>query len=179
MLLPIPQQAAQAAAALALGALLAALYDFFKAFRLRASRGCLTAAADTLFSAALLASLFAFAQGPGEGRLRLFMLAAAALGWALWRCTLSRGALRGFSALAEAAARAARPLKNFHPLKKIAKNIFSNCRYGFTIWKNRRRRSGSGRTVNGGQDETKQVWDYRSADRRRPLAVRPRRHSGG
>ena len=87
MLLPIPQQAAQAAAALALGALLAALYDFFKAFRLRARRGCLTAAADTLFSAALLASLFAFAQGPGEGRLRLFMLAAAALGWALWRCT--------------------------------------------------------------------------------------------
>ena len=55
MLLPIPQQAAQAAAALALGALLAALYDFFKAFRLRARRGCLTAAADTLFSAALLA----------------------------------------------------------------------------------------------------------------------------
>lgn len=73
MLLPIPQQAAQAAAALALGALLAALYDFFKAFRLRARRGCLTAAADTLFSAALLASLFAFAQGPGEGRLRLFI----------------------------------------------------------------------------------------------------------
>ena len=35
MLLPIPQQAAQAAAALALGALLAALYDFCKAFRLR------------------------------------------------------------------------------------------------------------------------------------------------
>ena len=119
MLLPIPQQAAQAAAALALGALLAALYDFFKAFRLRARRGCLTAAADTLFSAALLASLFAFAQGPGEGRLRLFMLAAAALGWALWRCTLSPYALRAFSRAFSALFRALSPLKKIQLRKKI------------------------------------------------------------
>ena len=128
MAAPIALQAEQAALSVALGAALAALYDFFKAFRLRANSGCLTAAADTLFSCALLAALFVFALGPGEGRLRLFMLAAVALGWGVWRLTLSRWALRAFSLLAEGLFRALRPLKNFHPFKKIAKNIFSNCR---------------------------------------------------
>ena len=176
--LPITAQAFQAALALLSGLLLAALYDFLKALRLRAARGWFTAAADALFCAALLPALFVYALGPGEGRLRLFALASAALGWALWRCTLSPYALRAFSRAFSALFRALSPLKKIQLRKKIEKNIFSKLKYGFTIWKNRRRRSTAGRDSGGRADEAKQVWDYSSPHSRSALAVRPGRDSG-
>ena len=87
MKLPIAAQGRELALALVLGAVLALLYELLRLLRLR-GRAFGTVLADLLFSLALFLGLLLFTLYGGRGRLRLFALAAIALGFALFRALL-------------------------------------------------------------------------------------------
>lgn len=88
MELPVLFQLRQLGLSLLLGAALGLFYDLLRAQR-RVWRK-LTPALDLFFSLGLLLSLWLFSLYVGEGRLRLFMLPAIAVGTALYFLTLSR-----------------------------------------------------------------------------------------
>lgn len=72
------------AQALLMGAVSGCLYDLLRAVRLACRRDWLTHIMDGLYTAAVLLLVWLFALQRGEGELRLYMLAAMALGAAVY-----------------------------------------------------------------------------------------------
>ena len=155
---PITQELMQALLSLALGAGVGTAYDFLR--ELRRTGGRLAAVlCDLVFCAGLCFGLFAFGLGPGEGSLRLFMLACMGGGWALYALTLSGQARRIFGFLVGKLRRAFRPLRRglskLRKLEKNQKSIFPKFLARFTMMKNRRGNEGS-----AGTEARKGSYDY-------------------
>ena len=87
MELPPLVQLMQLGAALGLGALLGLLYDLLRAVRRSLARRAW--GFDLLYCLCCLAALFLLGMGCGEGQLRIFMAAAAALGVGLYLAIIS------------------------------------------------------------------------------------------
>ncbi|MBE7005255.1 MAG: hypothetical protein E7425_13455 [Ruminococcaceae bacterium] len=146
------------AAALLLGMALALLYDLLRALRARRERPGLTGALDAAYCAALALSLCVFTLRVGGGELRLYALAAAGVGAALYFGVFSPllRPLWGFWAgtffeLARLLRLPGKTLKKFHRnLHKIMKRDFLFLRRSLIIRTYRRyalhaRRAAGGR----------------------------------
>ena len=96
--------------AAAMGWLLGVLYDLLRPVRRRTGR-VMGAALDMLFCLAAGAAVFTYAMGAGSGRLGLWELTAALLGFLLYMHTLSGPLLRVFNALLELLCRLVGALK--------------------------------------------------------------------
>ena len=88
-------------AALLMGVGIGVIYDMLRPVRRRTGRFA-GAALDVLFCAASGCAAFAYAMGAGDGRLGLWELAAALVGFLLYMHTLSESLLRLFTALLDA-----------------------------------------------------------------------------
>ena len=155
---PITQELMQALLSLALGAGVGTAYDFLRELR-RAGGRLAAVLCDLVFCAGLCFGLFAFGLGPGEGSLRLFMLACMGGGWALYALTASMQVRKIFGFLVGKLCRACRPLRrSLSKLRKLEKNqksIFPKFLAGFTMMKNRRKNEGS-----AGTEARKGSYDY-------------------
>lgn len=117
---PLTEQLVQAGLSLLLGAGIGTAYDFLRAMRRSGASRCLAALCDLLFCAGLCFALFAFGLGPGGGSLRLFMLACAGGGWALYGLTLSPYVLELFGFVVKKLRLVCLPLRR--SLSKLRKN---------------------------------------------------------
>lgn len=121
--------------ALTLGALAGIIYDLLRPLRRRAGHGP-GAALDALFCLITGAALFTYAMGAGNGRLGLWELAAALLGFLAYMHTLSDPILKFFTAILDGLCKAAVFCKKI--IKKTAlsaKSIFQKVRECFIIKK--------------------------------------------
>ena len=175
---PLTEQLVQAGLSLLLGAGIGTAYDFLRAMRRSGASRCLAALCDLLFCAGLCFALFAFGLGPGGGSLRLFMLACAGGGWALYGLTLSPYVLELFGFVVKKLRLICLPLRRslskLRKNKKIQKNLFPKFIARFTMMKNRRgqsRRGGRSPEGVGRVEERKGRYSY-SADSGGAFAVR-------
>lgn len=130
----IMRQLWQAAISVAVGGAAGLVYDALAA--LRRGRGLVFAfLLDSIFCFALGAGLFAIGYGPGEGELRLFMLACLTFGLVLYFAVLGgkNRRLFGFciTGIGKAAAFAGKPLKK---LEKNAKKLFQKLKKWYTLY---------------------------------------------
>lgn len=96
--------------AVAMGAVMGVFYDLLRPVRRRTGR-VTGAMLDILFCFASGAAAFTYAMGAGSGRLGLWELAAALIGFLLYMHTLSNPILHVFTALLELFCRIAGALK--------------------------------------------------------------------
>ena len=99
-------------AALLMGVGIGVVYDMLRPVRRRTGR-LAGAALDILFCAASGCAAFFYAMGAGDGRLGLWELAAALVGFLLYMHTLSECLLRLFTALLDALCAAVLAVKKF------------------------------------------------------------------
>ena len=186
MELSLSAQAVQAVYSLLSGALLGFGYDLVRALRHSAARKSSRAALDALYCIAAGFSLFVFALGPGDGRLRWFMLCCLGAGLAAYLLTLSRPIClflyKLVNNLGKVLSKAADKLSIIRKIKKIEKNIFSKVRCGFKMLSNRRAKRRPGKYEGSKRREARKGrYDY-SSGRGRPVSVRSgrsgRRRSG-
>ncbi|MBE6908169.1 MAG: hypothetical protein E7474_01000 [Ruminococcaceae bacterium] len=169
MLIEIDAEVRLLAASLLLGMALALVYDLLRALRLRRrGRAWFTDALDALYCAAMALSGFVFALRIGDGELRLYTVAVAALGAALFFAVFSPLLrplwdfwARTFFELLRLLKIPIKTIKNFYRnLHKIARRLFLFSRKSFIIgtirWDARRARHIAGRGEgirNGGKGE--------------------------
>lgn len=174
---PITQELMQALLSLGLGACVGVAYDFLRELR-RAGGRLAAVLCDLVFCALLCFGLFAFGLGPGEGSLRLFMLACMGGGWALYALTVSAGVRKIFGFFVRRLHRACLPLRRglskLRKLEKIQKNIFPKFLARFTMMKNRRRSEGS-----AGTEARKGSYDYAGSGGVAVRAGKPHGDGGG
>ncbi len=102
MEISVSGQALAFAGSAALGAAAGLLYDLLGTVRRRAEGRVLGGALDLLFWMLVTAVLFLYALEAGDGKLRLFMVAGAALGAAAYFLTAGPAVRRAADAAAEA-----------------------------------------------------------------------------
>lgn len=174
---PLTEQLVQAGLSLLLGAGIGTAYDFLRAMRRSGASRCLAALCDLLFCAGLCFALFAFGLGPGGGSLRLFMLACAGGGWALYGLTLSPYVLELFGFVVKKLSLVCLPLRRslskLRKNKKIQKNLFPKFIARFTMMKNWRRTEGS-----AGTGARKGSYDYAGGGGLAVRAGKPRGNKG-
>ena len=135
MALPISAQLARFCAGVVCGAALGLWYALLRLPRLVLPGRAVTAAADLLFCLGAACALFTLGLGPGGGQLRLYMCAAAGLGFALFSLGPGRLLSRAEAKAALLVRRGARfglqKLKNGCILaKKLAKNAKKYLQFG-------------------------------------------------
>lgn len=133
MELEVQTQLIRLAAALATGAALGLIYDFFRALRRKLGGDWLF---DILFSLAALYALFTLGMSVGGGALHIFMAAFALLGFGIYIALPSRVFFPVFEHIAAIVS------DIFTAAKKVAKkfadlvkNVFPNLRSWFTMLK--------------------------------------------
>ena len=97
-------QAAAFGGAVVLGAAAGLLYDGMRVIRHRLGLRWLGHVLDALFWLVVTVGLFAYALAAGDGRVRIFYLAAAALGCGVYFLTLGRLVLAALNKVADAVA---------------------------------------------------------------------------
>lgn len=137
----LDKQALALALALALGVLTGVCYDFFRPLR-RGAGSVLAALQDVLFCLIAGGGIFMFAMGADNGRMGVWELTAALIGFLLYMHTLSAPILAIFTAVYDALGKLINLCKKF--LKKSAlsaKKIFQKVRKCIIIKKEARHTS--------------------------------------
>lgn len=160
------------ALAVLLGVALGLIYDLLKAVRLRARRAGVTVLLDIFFCAVLTLALFSFGLGPGNGSLRLFMLAGVGLGGLAYSLSISPYALKIYAFLVECTWTVVSPIaKTLAKTRKVvknAKNIFPKNDSRGTMIRNIRKGRKESHNAGEGSDDIearKGRFDYSACHR--------------
>ena len=140
MEIELSRQSAALFIALLMGVCIGVLYDLLRPLRRRTGRMA-GALLDVLFCAASGCAVFTYAMGAGDGRLGIWELAAALIGFLLYMHTLSTLFLRVFTAMLDVLYKAASAVKEFaRKLFLMTKKCLAHVREWFRKIKERLRR---------------------------------------